>query len=58
MEYLLKKQYEPADPSPAGTRFCTNCNLQRNSIGGYWKIIMNGKQRRWICKQCITNKFF
>jgi len=57
MEFLLKNNYVPADPSPQGIRYCTNCGLNRNSVGGYWKIINKGNQRRWVCKPCTEIKF-
>jgi len=57
MESLLNNDFQPADPSPSGTRYCTNCGLNRNSVGGFWKVISKGKQRRWVCKPCTEIKF-
>ena len=44
--------FEPATPAPGGFRHCTNCQIFRDSNGGYWKIYENRKRRRWICHQC------
>jgi len=48
--------YEPATPSPQGTRYCTNCLQSRDSIGGYWKSHDNGKRRRWLCATCAAKR--
>jgi hypothetical protein len=49
-------EFEPALKSPAGNRFCSNCTTEKNSEGGYWKIIANGKNRRWLCSSCMAKK--
>jgi hypothetical protein len=49
-------EFEPAKQSPAGDRYCSNCSLTKNSQGGYWKIIANGKNRRWLCSSCMNKK--
>jgi hypothetical protein len=57
MKIILKKNLVKADPSPEGNRYCTNCSQTRNSINGFWKITLNGKTRRWICKSCVEIRF-
>ena len=49
-------EFEPAKKSPAGNRYCSNCRATRNSEDGYWKIIMNGRNRRWVCSECMNKK--
>jgi hypothetical protein len=49
-------EFEPAIKSPDGNRFCSNCSSSRNSEGGYWKLLMNKKNRRWICSGCMAKK--
>ena len=48
--------YQPAAENVAGIRFCTNCNQNKKSLGGYWKIVLNGKNRRWICINCAEKR--
>ena len=49
-------EFEPAKKSPAGNRYCSNCCATRNSEDGYWKIIMNGRNRRWVCSEGMNKK--
>jgi hypothetical protein len=51
------KNLEPATPSPSGTRYCSNCQLTKNAVGGFWKLYDNKTKRRWICKQCAEKRF-
>ena len=48
--------YELANTSMEASRYCSNCTLDRPSLGGYWKIADNRKSRRWVCKACYDNK--
>ena len=50
------KKLEPADPSPSGDRYCSNCNQSKNSVGGYWKHFENGTKRRWLCSACAKRR--
>lgn len=52
----LKDRFVDADPSPLGPRFCSTCYQYKNSHGGKWKIAAHGKNRRWICDECMTRK--
>ena len=54
MEKLI---LEPAVESPAGTRYCSNCTMTKNSVGGFWKLYANKKNRRWVCKSCAERQF-
>ena len=51
------RNLEPAAESPAGTRFCSNCAMTKNSAGGFWKVYANKKNRRWLCKECAERRF-
>jgi len=39
-----------------GTRFCSNCNRHKYTHGGKYKISVNGKSQRWICKSCVEKR--
>lgn len=52
----LKDKYVHADPSPLGDRFCSTCYQYKLSVNGKWKIAAHGKNRRWICEECMTKK--
>ena len=51
-----KAIYEDALPSPLGNRFCSTCYQYKSSIGGKWKIALHGKNRRWLCEECIAKR--
>lgn len=52
----MNKDLEPAEASPNGNRWCTNCDQGKPSAGGYWKLNENKKSRRWLCKTCAEKK--
>jgi hypothetical protein len=53
----MLSMYELASTSMEAFRYCSNCTLERPSLGGYWKIADNRKSRRWVCKGCYDKKF-
>jgi hypothetical protein len=52
----LKDKFVHAEPSSLGDRFCSTCYQYKTSHGGKWKIAAHGKNRRWICEECMTKK--
>jgi hypothetical protein len=50
------RNLEPAEPSPSGERYCSNCGLTKNAEGGYWKLFSSKLKRRWVCKQCAERR--
>jgi protein-arginine kinase activator protein McsA len=52
----LKDRYVKADPSPNGPRFCSTCSQYKASFDGVWKISAHGKNRRWICEECMSKR--
>jgi len=47
--------YENAELSPLGPRFCSTC-YQYKACTGKWKIASHGKNRRWLCDECMSKR--
>jgi hypothetical protein len=39
-----------------GTRWCSHCRHRRQAAGGVWKLLNQGKNRRWQCATCVENQ--
>ena len=48
----LEREMVVAEVNATGKRYCTNCNSTRPAEGGVWKILNNGRNRRWKCQSC------
>lgn len=48
------RQVIKADRTISGQMFCSHCQARRPSAGGIWKIVNNGKNRRWKCSDCVA----
>ena len=53
---LKYAHYIDAEPSPLGTRFCSACSRHQQSHHGKWKVSLNGRNRRWICQDCMNRR--
>ena len=51
--YLKARQ---AEHSITGKRWCSQCQMSREAIGGNWKESDGGKRRRWECATCQQNR--
>ena len=38
-----------------GCRWCSSCSHNKSVVGGAYKIIRQGKNRRWLCEDCLNN---
>lgn len=39
-----------------GDKYCTNCRERKPIEGGVNKVFPNGKQYRWLCKDCAEKR--
>lgn len=52
----MSKQATMAAAKVTGQMYCTNCASIRPKEGGIWKIMDNGRRRRFKCGQCVENQ--
>ena len=52
----LSKQATEAAARVTGQMYCTNCASIRPKAGGIWKIMDQGRRRRFKCAQCVANQ--
>lgn len=48
--------YEDAPVGQFGHRFCSTCYAHVSSEGGMWRISANKKNKRWVCKSCMSKR--
>lgn len=37
-------------------RFCTECRMSREILGGEWRSFNKGRNRRWVCVECVKRR--
>jgi hypothetical protein len=50
------KHLTEAAAGATGKRFCSHCQQHKQSIGGFWRLMNNGKNRRWLCSACVVSR--
>lgn len=57
LAYCLNKQQDMKDGMPAEAEvWCTRCRNKQPREGGTWKVVANGKFRRWVCGRCLARQ--